>query len=140
MTGWQHAGQVTLSTAGDLVFPAAGNSPGLYRFTITGGPEVAVYIGQAGGRRGLQGRFRQYRRSARRAADGRLTTRRNAPYLRAALEAGHSVRVDLIPGIDDKATRDALELARIAELSRVPGIRVLNRAGVVRRDAFEHGR
>jgi hypothetical protein len=134
MTGWKHAGQITLN-AGDLVFPDADRVPGLYRFTITGGTEATVYVGQAGGRAGLRGRFRQYRRSARRPATGldRLTTRRNAHYIRAALEpeAGHTVRVDLITGggLAHKPSRDKLERDLIAELSSIPGIRVLNRAG-----------
>jgi hypothetical protein len=133
LTDWKHAGQVTLN-AGNLVFPDADRVPGLYRFTITGSPE-AVYVGQAGGRAGLKGRFLQYRRSARRPAIGldRLTTRRNAHYIRAALqpEAGHTVNVDLITGegLADKLSRDKLERDLIAKLPSDPGIRVLNRAG-----------
>jgi hypothetical protein len=129
VTDWRHAGQVTLSADDDLVFPDVDSERGLYRFTITGGPGVTVYVGQAGGRNGLRGRFRAYRYSARRSAIGldRLTTRRNAHLIHDALEKGHTVCVDVIT-MDDKASRDRTERYKIAELASIPGIRVLNRA------------
>jgi hypothetical protein len=45
---WTHVGQVSVDHGGDLVFPSVRPVPGIYRFTISDGPEtVAEYIGQA---------------------------------------------------------------------------------------------
>ena len=45
---WRQVGQISVDHGGDLVFPSVHPVPGIYRFTITDGPEIAAeYIGQA---------------------------------------------------------------------------------------------
>ena len=65
--GWKRAGQIRLGSpvtesggvlTGCPVFPLVTRKPGLYRFTIMGGPKDAVYIGQA--KTSLASRHRLY--------------------------------------------------------------------------------
>ena len=45
---WTRVGEVSVDHGGHLVFPSVQPVPGIYRFTISDGPEtVAEYIGQA---------------------------------------------------------------------------------------------
>ena len=133
-------GQVSVDHGGDLVFPPVRPVPGIYRFTISDGPEpVAEYIGQAAV--SLVTRFGLYRSRGKKPSLplASKTTSRNARHLLDALASGHSVSVALVDehvtapdgqvkmfDLADKTLRDGLERKLIAWLCTT-GAEVLNR-------------
>ena len=137
---WTHVGQVSVDHNGDLVFPPVRPVPGIYRFTISDGPEpVAEYIGQAAV--SLVTRFGLYRSRGKKPSLplANKTTSRNARHLLDALASGHSVSVALVDDhvtapdgqmkmidLADKTLRDGLEKKLIAWLCTT-GAEVLNR-------------
>jgi hypothetical protein len=137
---WAHVGQVSVDADGDLVFPSVRPVPGIYRFTISDGPEtVAEYVGQAAV--SLVKRFGLYRSRGKKPSLplANKTTSRNARHLLDALASGRSVSVALVDDhvtapdgqmkmidLADKALRDGLEKKLIAWLCTA-GVEVLNR-------------
>jgi hypothetical protein len=137
---WTHVGQVSVDHSGDLVFPSVRPVPGIYRFTISDGPEtVAEYIGQAAVN--LVTRFGLYRSRGKKPSLplASKTTSRNAWHLLDALASGRSVSVALVDDhvtapdgqmkmidLADKTLRDGLEKKLIAWLCTT-GAEVLNR-------------
>jgi hypothetical protein len=133
-------GQVSVDQGRDLVFPTVHPVPGIYRFTISDGPETcAEYIGQAAA--SLVTRFGLYRSRGKKPSLplANKTTNRNARHLLDALAAGRSVSVTLVDDhvtapdgrvvvidLADKALRGGLEKMLIAWLSTT-GAEVLNR-------------
>lgn len=129
--GWKRIGQVEMDEHGVLKFPAVPSVPGIYRFTISNGPEtVAVYIGQAA--RSLRTRFALYRSRGKKPSLPltRKTTSRIAMTFLKALADGHSVSVDLLDDHDlelaSKPSRDQLEQRLIREAAAA-GVPLLNR-------------
>ena len=139
---WAPVGQVGADHGGDLAFPPVRPVPGIYRFTVSDGPEtVAEYIGQAAV--SLVTRFGLYRSRGKKPSLPlpNKTTSRNARHLLDALAPGRSVSVALV---DDHVTapdgqvkmidlaggthalRDGLEKKLIAWLCTT-GAEVLNR-------------
>lgn len=139
---WKSLGRLHLSQGGDLVFPPAAAAPGIYRFMIHDGTEVAAgYIGQAA--KSLATRFGLYRTRGRRPSYPleKKTTSRNALRLIAELQAGHTVSIavvddrvtsadgqELVLDLADKALRSSLERRLILQLYET-GIEILNRHG-----------
>ena len=137
---WNHVGPVSTDDAGDLVFPSVRPVPGIYRFTIWDGSEIAAeYIGRAAV--SLAQRFRGYRSRGRKPALPleKKTTSRNARKILDALRTGQVVSVALaddrvvtpdgqvvMVDLADKAVRDALE-ENLIQWLRGTGVEVLNR-------------
>jgi hypothetical protein len=137
---WMQVGQVSVDRGGDLVFPSVRPVPGIYRFTISDGPEtVAEYIGQAAV--SLVTRFGLYRSRGKKPSLplASKTTSRNARHLLDALAAGRSVSVALVDDhvlapdgqivvidLADEAVRGGLEKKLITWLCTT-GAEVLNR-------------
>ena len=129
--GWKRIGQLDTDEHGLLKFPSVPSTPGIYRFTISNGPEtVAVYIGQAA--RSLRTRFALYRSRGKKPSLPltRKTTSRIAMRFLRALADGHSVSVDLLDAHDvelaSKPSRDQLEQRLIREAAAA-GVPLLNR-------------
>jgi hypothetical protein len=129
--GWKRIGQLDTDEDGVLKFPSVPSAPGIYRFTISNGPEtVAVYIGQAA--RSLRTRFALYRSRGKKPSLPltRKTTSRIATRLLSALADGHSVSVDLFDVHDlelaSKPSRDQLE-QRLIRAAAAAGVPLLNR-------------
>jgi hypothetical protein len=137
---WTHVGQISVDQGRDLVFPPVHPVPGIYRFTISDGPEtVAEYVGQAAV--SLVTRFGLYRTRGKKPSLplANKTTSRNARHLLDALAAGRSVSVALVDNrvtapdgqvividLADKAFRGGLEKKLIAWLCTT-GAEILNR-------------
>lgn len=138
---WIPAGLVTMGSAvaesgaqkvlkGELVFPPVPRAPGIYRFTIVGGPRDAVYIGQA--KRNLVNRFRYYSYRGRNPItplNRKNTTTRITQRLLGSLRGGLTVGVDIIDdsALADDAIRNDLERILIRRLDDT-GVEILNLA------------
>ena len=141
---WISAGLVTMGSAiaesgvqqvlrGELVFPPVPRAPGIYRFTIAGGPRGVVYIGQAKKNlvKGL--RFYSYRgRNPITPLNRKNTTTRITQRLLGSLRDGLTVSVDIIDdsALADNAIRNDLKRILIRRLQDT-GVEVLNLAHVL---------
>ena len=117
---WRHLGTLARDAHGDLTFPAAPTTPGLYRFRLKDGDSSRHYIGET---MELRRRFQHYRKPG----PSQATNLRVNALLKEHLGSGGSAEVEIIvdgvvlmiggenidANLSDKATRRLIENAAL---------------------------